>query len=447
MAARPRRRSRHPGELGFRRQPPRAVPAAARSSCSSTESPRRRTQIRVGAAQRKAAIAKERERLVVPADAVEAGKLAPRYLSTALGAIEVKKQGKSVVFDVGEWHSTVASRKNDDGTISFITIDPTLSGFEFVVADKDGKRALVTRDAQHEYVFKEEAKGKPSAASSGLLVTPDWLAEHRGERNLVLLHVGVPADFEKEHIPGAILVNPQDLAIPRAEGALVLQLLPPDQLHAKLEGYGIGDDSRVVVYFARDWVSPTTRVYFSLDAAGLGDRTSILDGGMPAWKAEGGTVVASANDPASAVQRKPGKITVKPRPELVVDLDFVKANLGTAGVAIVDARNTKFFDGVEPGAMPRAGHIPGARSLPFDTLVTDDDRMKDRAETAKLLEAAGVRPGDTVVSYCHIGQQATVIYFAAKRLGYRALLYDGSWDEWSRQPELPVEKSAADSRP
>ena len=255
--------------------------------------------------------------------------------------------------------------------------------------------------------------------------------------------MGVPADFEKEHIPGAILVNPQDLAIPRAEGALVLQLLPPDQLHAKLEGYGIGDDSRVVVYFARDWVSPTTRVYFSLDAAGLGDRTSILDGGMPAWKAAGGTVVASANDPASAVQRKPGRITAKPHPELVVDLDFVKANLGTAGVAIVDARNPKFFDGAEPGAMPRAGHIPGARSLPFDTLVTDDDRMKDRAETAKLLEAAGVKPGDTVVSYCHIGQQATVIYFAAKRLGYRALLYDGSWDEWSRQPELPVEKSAA----
>jgi thiosulfate/3-mercaptopyruvate sulfurtransferase len=281
------------------------------------------------------------------------------------------------------------------------------------------------------------------ASAADMLVTPAWLVEHRGERNLVLLHVGAPADFEKEHIPGAQLVNPQDLAIPRAEGALLLQLLPSDQLQAKLESLGIGDDSRVVVYFAKDWVSPTTRVYFSLDAAGLGDHTSILDGGMPAWKAAGGTVVSSAADVASMKPRAPGKITAKPRPELVADLDFVKANLGTAGVAIVDSRAPKFFDGSEAGAMPRAGHIPGARNLPFDTLVTEDNRMRSPAETARLLEAAGIKPGDTVVSYCHVGQQATVVYFAARRLGFKALLYDGSWDEWSRRPELPVEKSAA----
>ena len=278
--------------------------------------------------------------------------------------------------------------------------------------------------------------------AADILVTPAWLVEHRGERNLVLLHVGVPAEFEKEHIPGAIPVNPQDLAIPRAEGALILQLLPPDQLRQKLEGFGIGDDSHVVVYFSKDWVSPTTRVAFSLEAAGLGDRTSILDGGMPAWKAVGGAVIASTADPSSAIQRKPGKITAKPHPELVADLDFVKANLSAPGIAIVDARITKFFDGTDPGTMPRAGHIPGAHSLPFDTLVTDDNRMKSRDETTKILEAAGIKPGDTIVSYCHIGQQATVLYFAAKRLGYKALLYDGSWDEWSRKSELPVERSA-----
>ena len=285
------------------------------------------------------------------------------------------------------------------------------------------------------------------ASAADMLVTPAWLLEHKADRNLVLFHVGVAADFEKEHIPGAIPVGPQDLSIPRAEGALILQLLPPTQLKAKLEGYGISDDSRVVVYFAKDWVSPTTRVYFSLDAAGLGENASVLDGGMPAWKAAGGAVVASVNDPSSAIQRKAGKITAKPRPELVADLDFVKANLSAKGVAIIDSRNPQFFDGREAGSMPRAGHIPGARNLPYDTLVTEENLMKSPAETAALMKAAGIQPGDTIVSYCHIGQQATVMYFAAKRLGYKARLYDGSWDEWSRKSELPAEKGHPDMLP
>jgi len=125
--------------------------------------PEAEEMLRVSAAQRKAAIAKARERLVVPADPAVAGKLAPRYASAALGEVRVLTDGKATVFDVGEWKSAVASRKNDDGTISFITIDPTLEGFEFVVADKDGKRRLIMRDAQHEYVFVEEteAAAKP----------------------------------------------------------------------------------------------------------------------------------------------------------------------------------------------------------------------------------------------------------------------------------------------
>ena len=124
--------------------------------------PEAEDQLKVAAAQRKAAIAKERERLVVPANSALAAKLAPRYVSSALGEVKILKEGNATVFDVGEWKSAVASRTNDDGSISFITIDPTLRGFEFVVADKGGKRQLITRDAQHEYVFVEEAgSGKP----------------------------------------------------------------------------------------------------------------------------------------------------------------------------------------------------------------------------------------------------------------------------------------------
>jgi len=103
----------------------------------------------------KAILAKARERLVVPADADAAGRLAGRYTSPELGELAVQRKGTSVVFDFGEWRSTVATRKNDDGTLSFMTIDPGLEGFEFVETKRGGRRALIVREGQHEYIFTE----------------------------------------------------------------------------------------------------------------------------------------------------------------------------------------------------------------------------------------------------------------------------------------------------
>jgi len=107
------------------------------------------------AARYKAELAKERERLLVPAAPDQAAKLARKYSSKELGAIDVLSENGLTVVDFGEWRSTVASRKNDDGSLSFITIDPTNGGFEFVVGEKGGKRTLTIRDGQHEYVFTE----------------------------------------------------------------------------------------------------------------------------------------------------------------------------------------------------------------------------------------------------------------------------------------------------
>lgn len=107
------------------------------------------------AANTKVQIAKERERLAIPPDAAMVAKLADRYTSPALGEIAVRKAKGLATFDFGEWSSAVASRKNDDGTVSFITTDPATIGFDFVAGERDGKRVLIVRDGQHEYVFTE----------------------------------------------------------------------------------------------------------------------------------------------------------------------------------------------------------------------------------------------------------------------------------------------------
>ena len=100
-------------------------------------------------------LTKERQRLVLPASTDEVSQLAAHYTSTALGDLKVERQAANTVFNFGEWKSTVASRKNEDGTISFITVDPTRTGFEFVKGERNGKRVLIIRDGQHEYVFNE----------------------------------------------------------------------------------------------------------------------------------------------------------------------------------------------------------------------------------------------------------------------------------------------------
>jgi len=112
-------------------------------------------QVRIGSIQRKANRAKWHERLVIPPAAIDASKLATAYQNEALGRFRVHTLDGAIVFDFGAWHSAVASRRNDDGTTSFISIDPTVDGFDFVVGAKDGKRSLTVRDNQHEYAFVE----------------------------------------------------------------------------------------------------------------------------------------------------------------------------------------------------------------------------------------------------------------------------------------------------
>lgn len=273
--------------------------------------------------------------------------------------------------------------------------------------------------------------------NESMIVSTEWLSKHIEDSELVLLQVGDKKEYDEAHIPKAQFIQLQDISTPRGQG-LILELPSVDQLKATFEKLGVTDKSRIIVYFGKDWVTPTARVFLTLDYLGLGDRTSILDGGLPAWRGENRTVTAEVT------AAKQGNFTPHANAKLVVDAAWVNANLNKPGVAILDARAAKFYTGEDAGQMPRGGHIPSAKSIPFSTVVEEQtNKFKSVEALRTLFSTAGVKEKDTVATYCHIGQQASLLYFVARYLGYEAHLYDGSFQDWSSRSELPVEKSAA----
>ena len=273
-----------------------------------------------------------------------------------------------------------------------------------------------------------------------MIVSTEWLAKHLNDDSLVLLQIGEKKEYAAAHIPGAQYIALEDISTPRGEG-LALELPSVTQLKTTFEKLGVSDKSSIIIYFSKDWVTPTARVFLTLDYLGLGERTSILDGGLPAWRGE--------NRPVTTEEDiiKMGRLTAQPNKQIVVDAAWVNVNLNKPGVMILDARARKFYTGEDVGNMPRGGHIPGAKSIPFSTLVENSNNKFKSVDTLRgLFTAAGVKQGDSVTTYCHIGQQASLLYFVARYLGYDAHLYDGSFEDWSRRTELPVEKSS-DIRP
>lgn len=268
-----------------------------------------------------------------------------------------------------------------------------------------------------------------------MIISTDWVAERLEDPDLVLLHVGEREVYDGAHLPGARYVDRSLLSTPHGQG-LMLEMPSTADLQEAFEAMGVSDYSKIVVYFGEDWVTPTARVYLTLDYLGLGERASIMDGGMRAWVGEG-RVVTEAVPPV-----KPGSFTPNVREDVLADLEWVTDHANDPAVALIDARNTEFYAGERSGRDMRAGHIPGARSLPYANVLHEETlKFRSDDELSQLFLAAGADAGDRVVSYCHIGQQASLVYFVAKYLGYDARMYDGSFEEYSAQEELPVEGS------
>ena len=286
-------------------------------------------------------------------------------------------------------------------------------------------------------VFTDFAQAK----NAPMIVSVEWLSQHINDANLVLLHIGDKAEYDKAHIAGAQFISLRDISVSRDNGKINTELPPVEDLQKAFEKFGVSNDSRIILYYGNDWITPTTRVYFTLDYLGLSGNASVLNGGMKAWTKAGNATATEVKTP------KTGSLKVNVKKDAVAYADWVKTQLNNSSVAVVDAQKYGIIMTELWLETNRAADIFKARKVFLMTVWSMKTiRFKTEAELRKIFADAGVKKDETVVSYCHVGQQASLVYFAAKSIGYKAKIYDGSFEEWSERADLPVDDPKKDTR-
>ena len=275
-----------------------------------------------------------------------------------------------------------------------------------------------------------------NAQQSGIIVTPQWLNENLKNPEFVVLFTGfvIKADYDREHIEGSRFLWPDWLAFNTPEGSM----FAPDTKTATkvLQDLGINKNSKIVVCHKGTDVTIAARMFLSLEHFGLKGKVSFLNGGIEAWKKTGFPVT---NKPS--VFKKGNYIaTINPA---LVDKDYVIKALNTKSSEVVDARLKRWYDG-DPTGNPRDGHIKGALNIPYPDMIDSTSNIKSAEVLQKNFSTVVPDKGKEVVVYCFIGQTACVDYLVGRSLGYKIKVYDGSMQEWSRIPELPMEKTKKD---
>lgn len=274
-----------------------------------------------------------------------------------------------------------------------------------------------------------------------LLVTADWLYARLGDPQVrpvdtrwYLTERGLGrAEYDQGHIPGAVYLDvDDDLAAPRGQGPGRHPLPRPEVFAAVAGRAGIGQETRVVAYDASGGAY-AARLWWLLRYFGH-TRVSLLDGGWPAWQAAGYPVETYLPTIAPAV------FTPRHGAAPVVDAVAVEALRRDPRVLLLDARAAERYEGrVEP-IDAQAGHIPGAKSAPYAGNLAADGRMLPPDALRARYAALGADTAEQIVCYCGSGVTAAHTVFALQLAGRAdALLYEGSWSDWSSDPARPVE--------
>jgi len=273
-----------------------------------------------------------------------------------------------------------------------------------------------------------------------LLASTEWLAEQIGKPEVRILDVRWRPDgsardvFSAGHVPGAVYLDwRRDLIAEGGDATNAILLAPPDQVAASLSAAGVGDGTTTVLY--DDTLNLyAARTWWSMLAYGFGS-TRLLDGGWPAWLAEG--------RPVSNAVVPPAQVAFTPRANSRIRLTTadVRGLLGSGDTLILDARAPAEYRGLEGNAR-RLGHIPGAINVPVGAMRREGSQhVRDAAGIRDMLLRANVPRGRRMVCYDGSGVAAAKLAFVLALMGYDDVaVYDGGWAEWGDRLDLPVDR-------
>jgi thiosulfate/3-mercaptopyruvate sulfurtransferase len=274
------------------------------------------------------------------------------------------------------------------------------------------------------------------------LVSTSWLAEHLGEKDLVVFDATMylpnenkngRAEFARGHIPGAGFFDIDEIA--DRESDLPHMVPTPSRFAALMAALGVSNASRVVFYDQKG-LSSAARGWWLMALFGH-DRAAVLDGGLPKWRREGHPTESGPAHPVA-----PGHYTPRFRPRRLRGLGDMLENLHSDTELVLDARATGRFAGTSPEPRPGlpGGRIPRSRNLPYTELLNPDFTFKPRAQLRARFAACGVDEHCAVVTSCGSGVSAAVLTLGLTLAGFPpGALYDGSWTEWASHPDTPKE--------
>ncbi|RBJ83625.1 sulfurtransferase [Pseudomonas sp. MWU12-2534b] len=275
------------------------------------------------------------------------------------------------------------------------------------------------------------------------LISPLALDQKKQQPGLVILDCRFALEdpdygqrsYADGHIAGAHFADlNRDLSGPVIKGVTGRHPLPePAQLLARLQAWGIDNDSEIVLYDDGPGAF-AARAWWLLAWLGKRDGVFILDGGLKAWHAAG--LPLSLDAPETVA----GQFTGQPDHSLLLDAEHLRQRLGQADLTLLDARGLPRFRGEVEPIDPVAGHIPGAQCAAFtDNLDSDGRFLPAQQLKQRFAEKLAGRSPEHLVAYCGSGVTACHNLFALCLAGYPlARLYAGSWSEWITDAQRPV---------